>query len=334
MIIQCLSYIGFICGFCLLFPIGIILWFVFNLFPAHLITVCAHCLAYPFFILHSSRRKIAVHNAYTVLNHPKVVQKRGPISPEEIKGLVYKSYVHLGLSIIELIRDPFVSPHIILPPEHSDTFHFPPLSSWKQKVPFLKKPLVHLHGIEHLRQALNTEQGLFLVSAHLGSWEILAKASQWIKKPTWLISKRMSVLWIQSIWDLLRLKSPRRLDQGWRARFILQALKRGEVVADVLDQHDARTRSCQLSFFYQPAWTSLDIARFSRLSGVCILPIFTWREGNYHHIEIGHLCSPLESDEIQTQRLLNIIEDAILKHPEQWLWIHRRWKKKKREILH
>ena len=330
MVTYFISYLGLICGVCLFLPIGITLWFSFNLLPSSLINVCAHCLGYAFFTLHHSRRKIALQHAHMVFTHPEVIKVRGPTSSEEIKQIVYLSYFHLALSLIELIRDPFISPHITLPVEDSTLFHFPPLSSWKQKIPFFKKPLVHIHGIESLRNALQNEHGLFLVSAHLGSWEILAKTSKWIKRPIWLISKRMSVSWVQSLWDFLRLKSPHRLDQGSRARFIIHALRRGEIVADVLDQHDARPRSRQLSFFHQPAWTSLDIARFTRLTNALILPIFTWRDGNQHHIEIGQAYSPIESDLLQTQKLLERIEEVILKHPEQWLWIHRRWKDKKK----
>lgn len=198
--------------------------------------------------------------------------------------------------------------------------------------------LVEIEGREHLDQALTLKRGVLICSAHIGNWELLLRTGVLSERSVHVLSKRLSSPWAQKIWDALRRGTPRRHDLASqnRARSLLKALSRGEIVADVLDQHDPSARALRLPFFREKASTSTALARLSIRSGAPILPVFIYRESSRHRVVISAPItldqrSSLESSSREhaqtiTLRLLKEVEEAILHDPTQWLWIHRRWK--------
>ena len=98
--------------------------------------------------------------------------------------------------------------------------------------------------------------GVIFISAHLGDWEALLTYHQRLDRELLLLSKRLSNPLAQALWDRSRSGAPRRLDQGARARQLIEHLKSGGCVADVLDQHDPRAKARRLLFFGREASTS------------------------------------------------------------------------------
>jgi len=189
-------------------------------------------------------------------------------------------------------------------------------------------------GLVHLTTALGEGRGVLLLSAHLGNWEVLVRAAARAERPVFVVTKRMTGRIAERIWRDLRRGGAALLHERGTARSILRALDANGVVAFVLDQHEAGAGRCVVPFFGRPAATSTGLARLAVRSGAPILPIFTHRATDgVHEVEIGPpviLPAGAAAGEgaaaCNTAHLVSIVESAVRRHPDQWLWIHRRWK--------
>jgi KDO2-lipid IV(A) lauroyltransferase len=204
-----------------------------------------------------------------------------------------------------------------------------------------------IEGLAYLTSALE-QGGVVLVSIHLGDWESLLQLHQLTQREVHLLSKRFRHPLAQALWDASRAGGPVRQDQGPRAKALIKALKRGACVVDVLDQHDPRPKARSLPFFGHLAQTSPDVVLLAERGEAQLLPVVTWRaplsevkQGGAikHTVWIGPPLSmersPLSSlashdqwarrDEV-LKECLKLFEQHIASHPEQWMWIHRRWK--------
>jgi hypothetical protein len=149
--------------------------------------------------------------------------------------------------------------------------------------------------------------------------------------PVHVITRQFRSAFAQALWRRLRRGGPSLLPAGASARAVLDALKRNEIVVFVLDQHVPPGRAVWVPFFGRPAATDPDLVRLARASGAAVVPIFTRREGRCHPIEIQPaLALELGRGEAAlveaTTRCAAVVEAAIRAVPDQWLWIHRRWK--------
>jgi KDO2-lipid IV(A) lauroyltransferase len=115
-------------------------------------------------------------------------------------------------------------------------------------------------------------------------------------------------------------------------REILRALTHGNIVGFVLDQH-ARTDAVWVPFFGRPAATLRSLAVIAQRTGAPVVPMFTWRLSDGTHVVEAQPAVETEtagdSDASalhNTARYSAVVEAAVRAHPEQWTWIHRRWK--------
>lgn len=217
-------------------------------------------------------------------------------NPAATRRLVRRAYWHFGRSIAEALR-----------------------SAGGRASP------VQVYGEGHLRAALERGGGVLILSAHLGNFEALVRAAGQLEVPVHVITKRFSKGAAQRGWQRLRRGGPGFFGHG-SARAILAALARGEIVADVLDQHAPPGRAVWVPFFGRPAATMPDLVRLAYRSGAPIVPGFTRREAGGQGVVVlppVELSGDLVAD---VARCAACVERAIRAHPSQWLWIHRRWK--------
>lgn len=198
---------------------------------------------------------------------------------------------------------------------------------------------VRIIGQERL-SALTQGGGVVFVSAHMGDWESLLTLHHTLDRGLILLSKRFSHPLAQALWDRSRVQAPVRFDEGARARALIDHLKAGGYVADVIDQHDPRPKARRLLFFGQEASTSPDALILAERGASTLIPLLTWRdhlpqqEGEElrHTVWIGEPISPQVGPRTWAQRdlllseCLRQMEAQIRLRPAQWLWIHRRWK--------
>ncbi len=232
-------------------------------------------------------------------------------SPEEISRLVRLQYQHLGLLLMEMLRLPGIS---------------------RRKHPL---PL-RLSGMENVDAALAKGKGVIIVSGHIGNWELggITLANSGYK--VYAIGKEMKSeageIMKQMIRDDNGLLTIARRNS---LRQILRALKDNSVLIIVIDQNMTVRDGIFVDFFGQAACTMTAAAVLAERTGAAVLTGSTWRTDDLLHHE-GMILPELritdapEQHEAKihhlTQAYSKALESLIDQHPEQWLWLHKRWK--------
>ncbi len=194
---------------------------------------------------------------------------------------------------------------------------------------------VRVVGAERWQQALDRKKGLIIVSAHLGNWEFgMQFAACFMPRATLGVAKKIRFKPLNHWVHRLRTKFGTRIIYKKGALpDMRQALRRGETVCLLVDQ-SRRKESVDVNFFgYRvpatPAAAFLGIRCKSP-----IMPIFCVREPSGYltiHVEpplelqwTGDLRADLQAN---TQLITDAVEKMIRRYPDQWLWLHKRWKK-------
>ena len=194
---------------------------------------------------------------------------------------------------------------------------------------------VQVLGSEHWLRALENDQGLIIVSAHLGNWEIgLQYATCFMQRPALGIAKKIRFQPLNKRVHSLRTRFGNQIIYKKGAMpEMRQTLRRGGVVALLVDQ-SRRSEGVNVNFFGHKV-TTTPAAAFLAIRCKCpVLPIFCIRENNGQltiHVDpplnlewTGDLRSDVQAN---TQVITDTIERMIRKYPEQWFWVHKRWKK-------
>lgn len=196
---------------------------------------------------------------------------------------------------------------------------------------------VTLHGVEHLEQALAQGKGVLLLSLHLGNGDLAAVSLPLLGHKIHLISKKFKVKRLNDVWFGMReAKGTRFIDPHGKdnAFQILKALRANEPVVFVIDQFMGRPYGIPTTFFGRPTATAYGLSLFAAKTRAPVLPIFTYFDEDLHgHVEFGPII-PFEEfadKDVQltrmTQKYNSVLEQLITAHPEQWMWVHRRWKR-------
>ncbi|MBK9321460.1 MAG: lysophospholipid acyltransferase family protein [Bdellovibrionaceae bacterium] len=202
---------------------------------------------------------------------------------------------------------------------------------------WLEKYVV-FEGFEHYQAALLKKKGVLLVSLHLGNGDLAASAVSLKGYPLSIITKIFKNKFFNDLWFSFRGgQGVRHIDaHGPSTAFdILKALKRNEGVIFVIDQFMGRPFGIKTRFFGKETGSAYGLALFTIKSKSPVVPIYTY-EGNDQKMHVVFEpeieTQDLVSDDRQasilamTQRFNDKIERIIRMHPEQWLWVHRRWK--------
>jgi KDO2-lipid IV(A) lauroyltransferase len=176
-------------------------------------------------------------------------------------------------------------------------------------------------------------RGAVVAAAHTGNWDLVLCAAG-SKTALTVVTKRQSVRWINWLWQKLRAcHGVRLVEKGRAAREALRALGRGEAVAMMIDQApDRRRGAIQVPFLGQLAWVDLSPALIALRARAPLIAAFPHRcADDIHRVEIGAVLWPSrfpsrEWAEQAMRRLTADLEAFVVAHPEQWLWMHRRWK--------
>lgn len=193
---------------------------------------------------------------------------------------------------------------------------------------------IHVEGMERFRSAIAQGRGALILTAHLGNWDLLAAWAA-TQVPISIIAKELKETganrFIREARESTGLKV---LPPRHAFRACLAALKKGEVIGFILDQNMTRDEGIFVKFFGRPACTSPGLAYLAAQSGAPVIPIFMTREPEETLCVRIHapLAPPPDrrpaSIQEATQRYTRVIEDAIRARPDQWIWMHRRWRTK------
>lgn len=191
-----------------------------------------------------------------------------------------------------------------------------------------------LVGREHYLAACAQGKGVIFLTAHTGNWEMASHIQSAAGYPARLVVRPLDNPYLD------RLVTQRRelfgnlsIARRNGLKDILAALRNQETVGILMDQNTLRSRGIFVDFFGKPACTTPVIALLALRYHAPVLPAFVVRTGFDTHalyiqppVEIVRTGDTPKDIEINTARFNKIIEDFIRQYPDQWFWIHNRWK--------
>jgi KDO2-lipid IV(A) lauroyltransferase len=230
-------------------------------------------------------------------------------SEAERRGIADRGYRHLGITVAEVLRLSVLG-----------------LDDLRGRVTF--------HGEEHLGSAATEKEGSLALMAHLGNWEAVSLLPDRLGHPCAVVVKPLRNQRLQEYLAHTRsVGMNMTLFYAKEAyRDCLRAIRNGTSVAMILDQNTHRDRGVFVDFFGRPACTTPGLALLAARTRRPVYPLFDLR-GEHGRHEL-HILPPIEPPpdyeketlRAFTQRYTRVLENLIREHPDQWLWLHHRWR--------
>ena len=198
-----------------------------------------------------------------------------------------------------------------------------------------------LEGWEHVEEAERQGRGVFMLTAHLGLWELVPPIVGLYRGPIDIVVRPADNPWLDRELRSLR----ERFGNGvvpkrGAARRMLETIRAGGRVGLLIDQRVQEREGIAVPFFGRPALTSSILARVSLRTGAPVVPMTAYPEpeGRYRVVVRPPIFPPESEDDDEavaalTRRYLEVAEEDIRAHPEMWLWMHRRWDERKKKGL-
>jgi len=197
---------------------------------------------------------------------------------------------------------------------------------------------VEFSGLEHLEKALDGGGGVLLLTAHLGNWELMAVASA-LKcgYPFNVLARPLDYAPIDRVLTEIRSRTGNRvLNKNHSAAEVGALLRENQAIGILLDQNSSWYEGVYVPFFGRTACTNRGLATFALRYGAAVIPAFNFRrpDGRYRVVieaplELSRSGSITRDIIENTARFNRIIEKYIRLAPDNWLWVHRRWRIKK-----
>src|SRR6202167_6076309 len=194
---------------------------------------------------------------------------------------------------------------------------------------------IRYEGLEHYLAARDEGKGVLILTGHLGAWELSSFYHSLMGYPMSIVIRRLDNPLVDNLVNHIRcLHGNQVLHKDDFARGLLGSMRRGETVGILMDTNMTPPQGAFVDFFGHPACTGSGMARVAMKTGAQVLPGFLlWEEATQQYVlRFG---APLvlptsENGEAEvlahTALFTKVIEDYIRQYPDQWLWVHRRWK--------
>jgi KDO2-lipid IV(A) lauroyltransferase len=206
---------------------------------------------------------------------------------------------------------------------------------WMTARPETLNQIIHIDGLEYFQAASERGKGMLFVTAHIGNWELLPYIGSYLQMPVNIVYRPLDFKPLNLVFERSRSRFGAKLIPSRHALLrILKALKKGEAVAMLMDQNVDYSDGVWVDFFGHPACTSKSMAVIAMKTGASVLPVFLYRQATGFRATIGGIIPPSSTGdqtkdiEANTARYTQAIEQAIRQSPDQWFWVHRRWKTK------
>lgn len=189
-------------------------------------------------------------------------------------------------------------------------------------------------GIENLAAPIKKHKGVLVMSSHFGNWELMALAFSLRFWPFNVVVRPLDNPLFNRLIDHLRSRGGNRtIPKHDSVRKVLRLLRQDEAVGFLIDQNADWYDGVFVPFFKETACTNKALATLALRTGAPVLPAYNFRrpDGRYHmvfepEVQLIRTGSMLADIEENTALFNRIIEAYVRRHPEQWLWLHRRWK--------
>ena len=238
-------------------------------------------------------------------------QMQTALGPETAAAIEPAVYRHIGLTAIELLRQPALADEKL-------------------------EELIKFDGLEHLEKALEQGRGVLALSGHMGNWELPLPMVNRHGPEMYVVYKELKHAAGETFRRMIRDdRGVHGISRHGAARGVLKALKKNAMVGFVLDQNMTADEGVFVDFFGMPACTMPGLAVLAERSGAVVLPVCCHRAANdwHHHMRFG---APIELESggedsnanahANTARFTLELERMIQERPAQWIWMHKRWK--------
>ena len=188
---------------------------------------------------------------------------------------------------------------------------------------------IRYEGFEHFEEALRRGRGVLFATAHLGNWELSAYAHALLTAPMSVVVRPLDNPLIDGLVERRRtLSGNRMLGKKDYARGILKALAANQAVGVLIDQNVAVEEGAFVDFFGIPASAGTGFAKLAARTGAAVIPGFAlWSAEERRYVLRFYPPVAMSGDAVRdTAALHAVLEAVICEYPDQWLWIHRRWK--------
>jgi len=209
------------------------------------------------------------------------------------------------------------------------------------------KEIVMLDGLENFLEAERAGKGVLVLTGHFSAWELAPFAQARFGHPLSFLAREVENARVDALVNTYRtLSGNRTIEKNQSARAVLRVLASGRTVGILTDQNTILEEGVFVDFFGIPACTTTGIARMALHTGAAVVPgylLWDAAMGKYRlrfdrAVELSRAGNTsgkgdasgkdyTEADVLEnTARFTRVIEEIVRKNPEQWVWVHKRWK--------
>jgi KDO2-lipid IV(A) lauroyltransferase len=194
---------------------------------------------------------------------------------------------------------------------------------------------IRYEGMENYLAARGRGKGVFVLTGHLGAWELSSFYHSLAGYPMSLVIRRLDNSLVDTFVNRIRcMHGNQVIHKDDFARGLLTAMHRGETVGILMDTNMTPPQGVFVPFFGVEACTASGLARVAMRSGAAVLPGFLlWEESEQKYVlHFGQQLELVRTGDTDVDIVENTalftrtIESYVRRYPEQWLWVHRRWK--------
>jgi Kdo2-lipid IVA lauroyltransferase/acyltransferase len=190
-----------------------------------------------------------------------------------------------------------------------------------------------IQGLDNLISALEKGKGALVLTAHTGNWEFLTALGRYIGSPLNIIYNPIKQTALDDFVYKYRTRFGAKMIPKKRSlRKVVTSLKNNECVAILLDQNPRRQNGIFVDYFSKPTLTSKGLAFLALKTKSPVIPVFIARKDKKFLVEIGEELPLVNTSDFEndlytnTEQYNKCIEHFVRRYPEQWFWVHRRWK--------
>lgn len=267
--------------------------------PAGLVSGAGALLGLTAYVADRNHRQVANENVAAAF----------PARPaKERRRIVRGAFKHFGRLLFELLKFSTLSPEAML-------------------------KRVEFEGEERVQAAYARGKGVLFVTGHFGYWELQAMVHALRLPPMAVIARALDNPALNQLLEEMRTRTGNSViyRQGTMRR-VMRQLQAGEGVGVLIDQHILGRDAIYVDFFDRPAATTSAVAALALRTGALVVPLFALPlgRGRFRMIYEHPVEPPSEGSEHPlrefTQRCTDVLEMYVRRHPDLWLWMHRRWR--------
>jgi Kdo2-lipid IVA lauroyltransferase/acyltransferase len=267
--------------------------------PDSLVRASGDALGALFFVLDRPHRRVAEDNLARAFPSRSAAERR---------AIVRAAFKHFGRLLFEILKFSTLSPEELL-------------------------TRVEFDGGERVRLAYGQGKGVLFITGHFGFWELHAVAHPLQFEPIGVLARTLDNAQLNTLLEQIRQRTGNTViyRQG-SIRRVMRLLSERHGVAVLIDQHIQGPDAVYVEFFERPAATTSAVAALALRTGAPVVPVFALPlpHGRYRLI-YEHPVEPPSADSEDairefTQRCTDVLEMYVRRHPDLWLWMHRRWR--------